>query len=852
MQRFLATPRAAAARRPRVARWVARCAAAGLLLLLVPAAAAADDRDRDGIPDDFDNCTELPNPAQRDSDGDGFGDPCDADFDNDGLVSPRDFFLGFRPCLGRGVAEDPSCRGQDLDGDGVVGAADFFSGFRPLLGGPPGPGRPDEDRDGVPNVEDACPGTPAGAAADDRGCADADLVRTPDGAVAPVLRELGAFVDRIGDPDALPDVGMPAEDAWQALLRATEALARGAVCEAEREAGSARSRLLDGMRLLSLRRAELLGSPPPRVPPGEEADATEADAEEIDLAVRETDLAGVVGSVGALLARIGGACDGLEGPEVLRGTVREILEHRRLLLLETPEGTLRELVLASDFHSDSALYPGREVSIGATRLGDGTSVASMAAGLGAELPIDPDVAFHPCLELRFAPLQPGLSKWIPSGVPPVLHRPEGYRDGTGSYWLEQGMALGVEAVDCPPAAAPKFARYSLRITLTYVNAATGVPQTSGVALDFDPGDGPLFFPPFVPTESDSPPSVLTVYPRSQSCTYLGSNLPAACSAVSEGAPISYVLRFRERGGYCWVGYEATEFELEDGDMVSFGRTRITSKWVFAAPDPGTVVSVQAEGYRSDGPLHSTFPNAVAIAGGQSFAIYNHDFFSDPNLLFPEETTGVDHAAGLRWPRAFGVRNGQPFSYLCRLPNLVRDRLDACPAAPDTYYRLPFLPGWPIWSLSQGNNGSFTHMGKQAFAFDFVAPADTPIRAARGGTVVLVREDQTGNSYSDPDCTNCKANLLVIRHQDESEGVYVHMPTNGVFVSLGQKVRRGEVVARVGNTGYSTAPHLHFQAQTPGTGGQTHRSRFQTATQSCFIPPSGSTMSLLSNNAPFSP
>ncbi len=93
---------------------------------------------------------------------------------------------------------------------------------------------------------------------------------------------------------------------------------------------------------------------------------------------------------------------------------------------------------------------------------------------------------------------------------------------------------------------------------------------------------------------------------------------------------------------------------------------------------------------------------------------------------------------------------------------------------------------------------------------------------------------------------------MIRHRDGSESLYVHMPTNGVDVPLGQKVRRGEIVAEVGNTGYSAAPHLHFQAQTPGTGGQTHPSRFETLDKSCFIPPSGSTTSPLSNDLPVSP
>ncbi len=42
-----------------------------------------DDRDGDGIVDSADNCTEHANPGQTDGDGDGIGNVCDGDFNND-------------------------------------------------------------------------------------------------------------------------------------------------------------------------------------------------------------------------------------------------------------------------------------------------------------------------------------------------------------------------------------------------------------------------------------------------------------------------------------------------------------------------------------------------------------------------------------------------------------------------------------------------------------------------------------------------------------------------------------------------------------------------------------------------
>jgi len=90
-----------------------------------------DDLDGDGIADEEDNCVAHPNPAQRDSDGDGYGNRCDADVDNDGLVDSS--WGQIYPMDARGDLEaialtirggrfDPD---HDLDGDGRVDETDL-------------------------------------------------------------------------------------------------------------------------------------------------------------------------------------------------------------------------------------------------------------------------------------------------------------------------------------------------------------------------------------------------------------------------------------------------------------------------------------------------------------------------------------------------------------------------------------------------------------------------------------------------------------------------------------------------------------------------------------------------------
>ena len=89
------------------------------------------DRDRDGIPDICDNCKKIPNERQRDTDGDGYGNFCDPDLNNDLVVNLIDFGM-FRSVYGTANPD------ADFDGNGTVDLVDFGI-FRRFYGRPPGP-----------------------------------------------------------------------------------------------------------------------------------------------------------------------------------------------------------------------------------------------------------------------------------------------------------------------------------------------------------------------------------------------------------------------------------------------------------------------------------------------------------------------------------------------------------------------------------------------------------------------------------------------------------------------------------------------------------------------------------------
>lgn len=92
-------------------------------------------------------------------------------------------------------------------------------------------------------------------------------------------------------------------------------------------------------------------------------------------------------------------------------------------------------------------------------------------------------------------------------------------------------------------------------------------------------------------------------------------------------------------------------------------------------------------------------------------------------------------------------------------------------------------------------------GRMHSGIDFSCPTGTPIYAADGG---VVTKASTYGGYG---------NCLVIKHDNGNETVYGHCST--LNASVGEKVYKGQIVARVGNTGRSTGAHLHFEIRVGG-------------------------------------
>lgn len=86
------------------------------------------------------------------------------------------------------------------------------------------------------------------------------------------------------------------------------------------------------------------------------------------------------------------------------------------------------------------------------------------------------------------------------------------------------------------------------------------------------------------------------------------------------------------------------------------------------------------------------------------------------------------------------------------------------------------------------------------------------RAVADGVVVAVVKGEPDQPPQHPDVPRERAdgNHLILKMDNGVYAMYAHAAPNSITVDAGERVRRGDVLGKVGNSGNSLAPHLHFQ------------------------------------------
>jgi urea transporter len=144
----------------------------------------------------------------------------------------------------------------------------------------------------------------------------------------------------------------------------------------------------------------------------------------------------------------------------------------------------------------------------------------------------------------------------------------------------------------------------------------------------------------------------------------------------------------------------------------------------------------------------------------------------------------------------------------------------------------YLPFFGEWKVTQGHNGRYTHKGDWKHAWDFEIVDgndktfknegdyltdyycyDKNILAPADGKVESVINDIQDNIVGTTNLEKNWGNTIIIKHGEFLYSKLSHLKKDSILPKPGDLVKKGEAIARLGNSGNSPYPHLHFQLQT---------------------------------------
>lgn len=203
-----------------------------------------------------------------------------------------------------------------------------------------------------------------------------------------------------------------------------------------------------------------------------------------------------------------------------------------------------------------------------------------------------------------------------------------------------------------------------------------------------------------------------------------------------------------------------------------------------------------------------------VKGGYEF-LADNDEYCPVSLLLNLELSNMSSSEGNN--KIFVIPARTKGHVVTQLKNIKKGRYgyrsktnfhygDHLNATHDTtyVYDLPFKKG-KKFKISQGYFGERSHQGKRAL--DFSMPIGTDVYAAREGVVIKVVDHNVKTCYK-KECAKYN-NKILIYHQDGTFSTYAHIDTNTAKVKVGDVVEKGQLIAKSGNIGFSSGPHLHF-------------------------------------------
>jgi murein DD-endopeptidase MepM/ murein hydrolase activator NlpD len=197
-------------------------------------------------------------------------------------------------------------------------------------------------------------------------------------------------------------------------------------------------------------------------------------------------------------------------------------------------------------------------------------------------------------------------------------------------------------------------------------------------------------------------------------------------------------------------------------------------------------------------LHTVAPGQTLYRIAKAYGV-TVDAIAETNNI--EDTTQIKVGQQLWIP---GAKEGKPVPEYDAPEPAAPDR----PLPPEAPKQRPKVvevgrkDGVLSWPLKGVLYARFGRKGKEPHdGIDLAAPAATPVQTAGPGTVLFAGE-QKGYGL-----------IVIVEHDNGLVTLYAH--NRDVRVKTNQKVKAGQVVATVGDSGRTSGPHLHFEVRKEG-------------------------------------
>ena len=204
------------------------------------------------------------------------------------------------------------------------------------------------------------------------------------------------------------------------------------------------------------------------------------------------------------------------------------------------------------------------------------------------------------------------------------------------------------------------------------------------------------------------------------------------------------------------------------------------------------------------------PDAVTLALTDVFAgdvDFYHDLRRGDRFIVLYETRYVDgepSGTGRIVAAEFVIRGIAYHAFLWRAPDGDEGYYDETGrSSRKSFLRSPMEFSRITSGFTQARLHPVLHTMRAHKGTDFAAPEGTPVRATADGVVMVAGEQ---NGYG---------NVVILQHDNTYSTVYAHLSRFAPAVRGGTHVRQGDTIGYVGQTGWATGPHLHYELRIDG-------------------------------------